>query len=276
MPAGQDISPLDGQKKNGDFVEIILTSEDNKSEKSSLMKDETLPENLQVPRVNLSYSLNHLVNKDRVFMTEEDGEVPQEKSINKETSAQTEGSLQHESQKDLQHQIYVYGDFEGPQYELNSNPYPSIVQSVQRFQEKLHTEGSLGTSNLHSTEVQLPLTLQRSELQTSRDQQECQPYLGSINASPLKLVTDAPSVQSKEVVSYPPAPTFHLKDPNKNCLPDVTQVPRGWMRRVTTESGNRKVHYFSTVGKKFTDPKEIANHFARLGQTVKQGVFNFN
>ena len=48
------------------------------------------------------------------------------------------------------------------------------------------------------------------------------------------------------------------------------------MRKIIpTSSGQPKVFYYNTMGKKFSCQEEIEQYFGRLGQAVIPGLFNF-
>ena len=59
----------------------------------------------------------------------------------------------------------------------------------------------------------------------------------------------------------------------------LTQIPRGWLRRIVTSGSGatlqRNVCYISPAGQKFFSHATLEQHFARLGQSVMSGLFNF-
>lgn len=301
--AQQEFAPTNGFKENGDLVEIILTREDDKIETSGSLEANNLTENLQITpgeQVNLSCSLEDLVEKEntsKVTTLQRENEGPEFGGVSNEILIHTENMAEADSllhfgitnievkdyqQKSLPQQILVIEDPGDPQFELLTVPYNQISSTGQKFQRKFSQEMIHVTNQQHPTLVHLPQNWQMtpqdccSRVLLLQHQQECQLHPECDHSGAPKTVKELSSSQTKECASSNATSMLLFKDPNRNCLPDITQVPRGWMRRVTTEFGNRKVHYFSTVGKKFSDAKEISNHFARLGQTVKPGVFNFD
>jgi hypothetical protein len=58
----------------------------------------------------------------------------------------------------------------------------------------------------------------------------------------------------------------------------LQQIPAGWLRKSVPApgSGRNKIFYFNPVGKRFSSQTEINQYFARLGQSVKPGLFDFD
>ena len=60
---------------------------------------------------------------------------------------------------------------------------------------------------------------------------------------------------------------------------EMQKIPRGWLRRIVTSGSGatlqRNVCYISPAGQKFFSHATLEQHFARLGQSVMSGLFNF-
>jgi len=96
----------------------------------------------------------------------------------------------------------------------------------------------------------------------------------SNETNPAKIVVTSSGMSVNQSSRYG-VTTSNLNLPSNPQRGELQEIPKGWLRKVVLVLGRQKVFYYNTVGKKFSNQDEIEQYFARLGQTVKTGLFSF-